>query len=323
MQPDVSVVTPARDAEAYLPELLQALESQTLPADRFEVIIVDDGSTDRTSEIVAEWASRDSDRWHLLWSNGEGPAHARNIGSRAARGEWIAFTDSDTMPDPHWLEAGLDAARRLGVDALEGAVEPWPPEAVGSYTHQIDTDGGGRYMTANMLYRRELLERVGGFDERFEQPFLEDSDLAFRVLTAGYEIPFVSEVRVRHRVLSRSTLDTLRSARKVRWFALFAAKHPDLYKTRLRPVVRPLSSLDVDVLLGLGAVAAIPRAKGLARLVLAVVAANAIRRGVASGQVLGGPADERAARAALAFALPVARAFWWLEGCIRFGKAVW
>jgi glycosyltransferase involved in cell wall biosynthesis len=322
MQPDISVVIPAHDAEAYLSELLQALESQTLPAGRFEAIVVDDGSTDRTSEIVTAWASRESGR-RLITSHGQGPAHARNIGIRAARGEWIAFTDSDTIPDPHWLETGLEAVRRLGAHALEGGVEPWPAEAVGSYTHQIDTDRGGRYMTANMLYRRELLESIGGFDERFEQPFLEDSDLAFRVLEAGYEIPFAPEVRVRHRVLSRSTLDTFRSARKTRWFALFAAKHPNLYRTRLRPIVRPLSSVDIDVLLGLGAAAALPRARGLSRLVLLGVAANGLRRGAGSGNVLGSPADGRAARAALAFGLPAARAFWWLEGCVRFGKAVW
>src|SRR5436309_2359497 len=119
MQPDISVVAPARNSEKFLPALCRALESQTLHPERFEVVIVDDGSTDRTSTIFTAWASGDSRRRRLLSANGNGPAHARNLGIRAARGEWIAFTDSDTIPDPDWLEAGLAAVQRLGVNAVE------------------------------------------------------------------------------------------------------------------------------------------------------------------------------------------------------------
>jgi glycosyltransferase involved in cell wall biosynthesis len=321
--PDISVVVPVRDGERYLHGLLSAIDEQTLDRDRYEVLVVDDASGDTTAEIVASWAGLDPARRQLLRSKGYGPGHARNIGIGAARGEWIAFTDSDTLPDPTWLEAALEAVRTLGVAALEGAVEPWPHEAMGPYTHQIVTEAGGRYMTANMVYRRDLLTGLGGFDERFEQPFLEDSDLAFRVIEAGYEIPFVPQVRVRHHVRFPSMLETLRSTRKLRWIALFAGKHPELYRTRLRPIVRPLPGVDIDVLLGLAALAAALRARGPVRLVLLGVAANGMRRGLASAEVLDGAPAERAARAALALTLPVARAFWWLEGCIRFGRAVW
>src|SRR6516165_2497938 len=134
-QPDVSVVAPARNSEKYFPDLFRALEGQTLDPERFEVIIVDDGSTDRTAELGAEWASRDTGRRRLLRAQGGGPGHARNVGVRAARGEWIAFTDSDTTPDPDWLEAGLAAVQRLGVEAVEGAIYVDPEERVGPYSH--------------------------------------------------------------------------------------------------------------------------------------------------------------------------------------------
>ena len=109
-------------------------------------------------------------------------------------------------------------------------MEPWPTEAIGPHTHQIVNRGGGLYMTANMIYRRDLLEDLGGFDERFRE-FLEDSDLAFRVMDAGHEIPFAPEVRVRHHVRSPGFGAILRSTRHQRWISLFAAKHPDRYWT--------------------------------------------------------------------------------------------
>ena len=177
-------------------------------------------------------------------------------------------------------------------------------------------------MTANMIYRRDLLKRLGGFDERFRE-FLEDSDLAFRVMDAGYEIPFAPEVRVRHHVRSLGVRDSLRSTRHQRWLSLFASKHPDRYWTHLRPAVRPLSSVDVDVILGLLSTAALVKTKGPGRAVLLAVAANGLKRGFGSREVFRAQRGEIASRAALAVGLPIGRTLWWLEGCIRFRKLVW
>lgn len=303
-------------------QLFGALERQTLDNDRFEVIVVDDASRDRTLEVAREWAAGAEGHRRVLQGSGRGPGHARNVGIEAARGEWLAFTDSDTVPDPDWLESALAAVARLHVDALEGAVEPWPPEAIGPYTQQVATFGGGRYMTANMIYRAELVRRLGGFDERFGQ-FLEDSDLAFRVLDSGIDIPFVPEVRVRHQVRRASTLAVLRSTRRVRWTALLAKKHPARYREQLRPKQRPLTSVDIDVLLGLIAFAAAATTSGFALIVLVVLGANGVRRGIGSSQALRGPLRDAPRRALLGLLLPVTRAFWWLEGCVRFRRFVW
>ena len=321
--PEISVVVPVRDRESYIGGLCEALNAQTIGADRFEVVMVDDGSVDRTPEYLESWRQANGSRRVVIRGDGKGPAYARNLGVRAAKSEWIAFTDSDTVPLPDWLERALQALEESGAEALEGAVEPWPREAIGPHTHQIDTDVGGRYMTANMVYRRDLLLRLGGFDERFEQPFLEDSDIAFRVMDAGLEIPFVPEVRVRHHVRIPSPSEVLESTKKLRWIALFAGKHPDRYRTHLRPVLRPLSSVDIDVLLALLSGVSATRTNGLSRLALLAVLANGVRRGFASHQVFRGGSSEIASRAALSVALPLARAFWWLEGCARFRKMVW
>jgi glycosyltransferase involved in cell wall biosynthesis len=322
-EPLISVVIPAKNADDCLGDLFNHLDNQTLPSDRFQVLVVDDASVDGTRRLIEKWVDDAPNRRRLLSGGGRGPAHARNVGLREAKGEWVAFTDSDTMPLPNWLEEALKAVERSGVHALEGAVEPWPAEAVAPYTHQIDSAEGGRYMTANMIYRRDLLERLRGFDERFEAAFLEDSDLAFRVLDAGFEIPYVPEVRVRHRVERRSLVGVHRSARKLRWLALLAAKHPERYRNQIRPLLRPLSHVDVDVILGLVAGAALPNARGFPRFALGLAAANGLRRGLGSGRVLSAPGEEMPTRAVIALTLPVTKAFWSLEGCVRFRKAVW
>jgi glycosyltransferase involved in cell wall biosynthesis len=303
--------------------LLRALDAQTLPRERFEVVVVDDGSRDETASIAETWAAEDCARRRLIRGAGNGPGSARNLGIRSSRGAWIAFTDSDTMPAPEWLERALAALRRHGAVALEGAVEPWPPESIGPRTHQVVNRNGGLYMTANMIYRRDLLEELGGFDERFTEPFLEDSDLAFRVMDSGHEIPFASDVRVRHHVRSSGLRDTLKSTRHQRWLSLLARKHPDRYWTQLRPAVRPLSSVDVDVMVGLLSAAALVKTKGPGRAVLLAVAANGLRRGFGSHGVFRASRGEAAKRAALAVGLPIGRTLWWLEGCIRFRKVIW
>jgi glycosyltransferase involved in cell wall biosynthesis len=312
-----------RNAAAFIRDLCAALDAQTLEHDDFEVLLVDDGSVDGTTALVASWIAAAPSRRRLVQGLGRGPAHARNLGVRQARGVWVAFTDADAIPDPDWLATAVAILERTGADALEGAVDPGCDAEPVPQSHYVDNRTGGRYLTANMVYRRELLQRVGGFDERFATPFLEDSDLAFRVLDLGVELSFAPEVRVRHPVRALSPREALRSPARLRWLPLLAAKHPERYRTQFRPLVRPLSGVDADVLLALAAVAAVPRTTGLGRVVLVGVSAKGLRTGLRAGRVLSGPTEEVWIRAVLALALPPARAWWWLAGCARHRRVVW
>ena len=92
----VSVVIPARNEEAYLPSALEAVLAQTLPP--FEVIVVDNASTDRTREVAEALGAR------VVFCGRRGVAYARQAGLLAARGEWVAMTDADSLPTPRWLE---------------------------------------------------------------------------------------------------------------------------------------------------------------------------------------------------------------------------
>lgn len=320
----ISVVVPVRNGSRHLPGLFDALERQELERDAFEVLVVDDGSTDGSAALVGRWAALDPERRRLLHTDGAGPAAARNLGVAQARGEWIAFTDCDVVPHPRWL-AELGAAASDGsVEAIEGRIEVTPTSAAATdaFSHFVVNTTGGLYMTANMAYRRTLLERVGGFDERFTDAFLEDSDLAFRVLDAGVPIPFVAEAIVYHPVIRVTPLGVLRSARRARWLAPFAAKHPDRYATQLRPNVRRITRVDVDVLAALVAATALPRARGVSRLLALAVVANAFRHARAEGR-LAVPADEQPARVLLTFALPPTKLFWLLVGAARARSERW
>ena len=252
MQPEVSVVAAAHNSEKYLLDFLQALQSQTLAADRFEVTVVDDASTDRTSEILAEWASHDPRRHNMIRANGKGPAHARNLGVRAARGEWVALTDSDTIPDSDWLEAGLEAVHELGVDAMEGAIYPVSDDATGRRVHNAFNVEGGLYMTGNMIVLRRLLLEIGGFDERFDIPCVEDRELAMRILGAGHKIPFVPGVRVRHRVLPQGPIDLLRLSRRYTYIGLVWANIRRCHMLTEAYSASSTTSTSTSCLLGLG-----------------------------------------------------------------------
>ena len=111
--PEISVIIPVYNAEQYLTQCLDSVAGQTF-AD-FEAIIVNDGSTDGSADIIREYAGRDS-RFIVVEQENKGLSEARNAGINIARGQWITFVDSDDMVAPDFLQALLDAAQKTGAD---------------------------------------------------------------------------------------------------------------------------------------------------------------------------------------------------------------
>jgi glycosyltransferase involved in cell wall biosynthesis len=329
--PVVSVVVPVKNGAGHVQRLCDALDAQTLARDRFEIIFVDDASTDGTRPLLERWIAVDPSRRRLVRGDGKGPAAARNRGVDFAAGEWIVFTDSDTIPYSDWLEAVVEATRDTDAGAIEGAVEAWPRADDHPFVKLVANDGGSLYLTANLIVRRDPLLEVGGFDERFSDSagsggapaWLEDRDLAARLLAAGVGIVFAPAVRVRHPALLQSARGVLRTARRHRWIPLYASKHPERYRAE-RSWLRPLSHVEIDQLIGLLAAAALPTARGVpSRAVLSLVAANGIRKGLSSGRVLAGSTREAPARALVSLLFPILKTFWWFEGCVRFRTFTW
>lgn len=194
--PQVSVVVPTYNRSRLLAQCLDSLEAQSLDKSAYEVIAVDDGSTDGTSNLL-ESAQVDS-TLHLVGVKGThgGPAAARNLGIRRARGGLVAFIDDDCVADRDWLLAIIEPFSKASVAGVEGLVVRHPNCT--PYTHFVENTHGRLYLTANMAYRREALESVGGFDEGYPHAAAEDWDLAFRVLQRGWEIRFEPKAKVVH-----------------------------------------------------------------------------------------------------------------------------
>ncbi len=156
----VSVIVPARNAETTLPRALDALARQSF-GKPYEVIVVDNGSADRTAEIA-----RDHPIGATVVRNepGQGPGSARNRGALEATGPVLAFTDSDCYPTADWLEQGLRAM--ADTDLLQGAVSPDPGASRGPFDRTVSVTGeSGFYETANLFVRRSLFDAIGGFED--------------------------------------------------------------------------------------------------------------------------------------------------------------
>lgn len=205
-----SVVIPVYNGAATLEGCLRSLAHQSLPRDQFEVIVVDDGSSDESARIAAAAGAR-----VLSQANAGAPA-ARNAGVSAARGTWIAFTDSDCVCARTWLASLLAAVQRTpgGIGAAGKTVGYQSQTPAARF---VDLMGGldpirslqhPRFPfapTSNALYRRGCLQDVGGFDTRYAT--YDACDLHTRVVRE-FDGPFVYEPRAlvmhRHRTTWRA-----------------------------------------------------------------------------------------------------------------------
>jgi GT2 family glycosyltransferase len=235
-QPQISVVVPTYRRPDLLARCLQALARQTLfPAD-YEIIVCDDGPTAQAAQVVSalRTAMPGGPLIHYLEVfDTQGPAAARNRGWRWSRAAAIAFTDDDTVPEPGWLAAGLQAIN-AGADAVSGRlVMPMPRKP-----SDLERDAAGltsaEFVTANCFIRRSALLRVGGFDERFETAWREDSDLHFNLIEAGYVIVKASAAVVVHPLRPMAFAAGIGMQRKMVYDVLLYRKHPVLYRERIR-----------------------------------------------------------------------------------------
>lgn len=228
-QYEAGVVVATHNRADLLPRLLRALERQH-GIEAFEVVVVDDASTDDTPSVLDELARTASVpvRIHRIESN-RGPATARNLGWRASTAPYIAFTDDDCVPQAGWLESLVDA---LGTnDVAQGRTMPDPAQAAhhGPFSRTLDVKTeDGFYQTCNIAYRRSVLERLGGFDEHFRHPAGEDTDLAWRARDAGAATTFVDGAVVYHDVRRSRFRTHLRDTWRWEGCVLTIRKHPGL-----------------------------------------------------------------------------------------------
>ncbi|HVJ81056.1 MAG TPA: glycosyltransferase family A protein [Planctomycetia bacterium] len=217
-----SVVIPVRGRSDDLRKCLEKLVEQTVPADQFEILVCDDGSQPRDSDAIRAACAMDS-RIRYLKQPPRGPAAARNLGIGCARAPIVAFTDSDTLPTPGWLEALLAPFADPAIVGVEGPVRT--PEAATSPLQEAPrNETGGVFLTANMAYRRSALLQVGGLDESFPLPAFEDVDLALCVRGLG-KYAFAAQALVLHPWRKITLQSSVRRLRQFDWLLLTALRH--------------------------------------------------------------------------------------------------
>lgn len=206
MTVDLSVVVPVHDGAATIGECLRALTSQTPRDLAYEVIVVDDGSTDATAAIVESTGVR------LVQQPQSGAGAARNTGWRTATGSWIAFTDADCVPSRSWLRELVAAVDRSGgEDPCFGAagrtIGHRSATPAARYADLAGALDARRHLahpvypfapTANVMYRRDALDAVGGFDERYVTYEAADLHTRLREHTGGDAV-FAPRAVVLHR----------------------------------------------------------------------------------------------------------------------------
>ena len=189
-QQDVAIVIPTVGRPSLAP-LLESLAVSAGPVP-LQLIVVDDRARPDGPLPLGRLPARLTSPLRIVHSGGRGPAAARNTGWRAGDASWIAFLDDDVIVGPSWLgDLADDIAHARGdVAGIQGVVRVPLPTDRRPTDWERGTAGlaNAKWITADMAYRCDVLREVGGFDERFRHAFREDSDIALRVLDAGYSI---------------------------------------------------------------------------------------------------------------------------------------
>lgn len=191
--PRLSVIVPAHNAARLLPDTLAALAASDLPRTAWELIVVDDASTDDTARVAAPFA----DLVLTLPAPARGPGGARNAGAARARGRWLVFIDADVRVHPDTLPR-FDAAAGEELVAIFGSYDD-APAATGlvseyrnllhRYVHLRGAGDAETFWAGCGAVRRDAFEAVGGFDtQRFPRPQIEDIELGYRLRDHGGRI---------------------------------------------------------------------------------------------------------------------------------------
>jgi glycosyltransferase involved in cell wall biosynthesis len=228
--PRVSVVVCSHNGSRTIRECLERLQELDYPD--FEVIVVDDGSTDGTGAIVREYGVR------VIATDNQGLSNARNMGLSAATGEFIAYIDDDAYPDRHWLSYLAEAFRRSAHAAIGGPNYPPPGDgpvaecvahAPGGPVHVLFSDREAEHIPGcNMAFRTSVLRGVGGFDSQFRVAG-DDVDVCWRLHEKGLTIGYCAAAVVWHhrRNSIRAFLKQQKGYGKAE--ALLAQKWPEKY----------------------------------------------------------------------------------------------
>jgi glycosyltransferase involved in cell wall biosynthesis len=224
----ISVIIPTYNKKKFLLRALSFLDKQTLPKNLYEVLLIDDGSCYDVEKYVRPYITEGTIRYFKKIHGG--PGSARNLGIKHAKGDIVAFTDDDCIIPSDWLKNIHDSfLYNDKMAGIEGKTISFIDE-IHPLSHQvINAHPQGVFPTCNMSYRKQILERIGGFYYKFTHPHDEDIDLAWNALKYG-DVVFNDSVVIMHPVYYKNIF------KKLLWTCYFKDefilynRHRELYK---------------------------------------------------------------------------------------------
>jgi cellulose synthase/poly-beta-1,6-N-acetylglucosamine synthase-like glycosyltransferase len=245
--PSVSVIVPAYNAENTISTCLEHLSNQSYPKASYEIIVVDDGSTDSTCDLIKKFNVK------YRGQANQGPASARNTGVRESVGDIILFTDSDCIPELNWIEEMVAPFQDSDIAGVKGAYRTKQKELTARFAQAEFED---RYDllqksvwidmvdTYSAAFRKDVFLSAGGFDENFPVANNEDTDLSYRLFSNGYKLVFTPRACVYH-----THPDTIAKYLKIKfwrgyWRMVVYRRYPDkAIKDSYTPAVVKLQTL--------------------------------------------------------------------------------
>ncbi|MBI4689282.1 MAG: glycosyltransferase [Nitrospirae bacterium] len=196
-----SIIVPAYNANNTIGECLNALVHQSIDGGEYEVIVVDDGSTDNTAGIIKKFPVK------YIWQPNKGPAATRNHGAKEAVGDIILFTDSDCVPNRNWIEEMVKPFGSLDVVAVKGAYKTNQKSLTARFA-QAEFEERFEMLkkaesidmvdTYSAAFKRDIFRKMDGFDESFPVANNEDTDLSYKLSSAGCKMVFNPNAIVFH-----------------------------------------------------------------------------------------------------------------------------
>jgi len=253
---EFSVIIPAYNAEKTINDCLQALLSQSLPKAQYEIILVDDGSTDATADIANPYP--------IIYyrQENQGPAAARNTGAHQAKGNIILFTDADCVPDYYWIQEMVSPLLSdKGISGVKGAYKTHQKSLTAGFAQAEFEDRFALLKKSTFIdmvdtysaaFKKDVFLDAGGFDPSFPVANNEDTELSYRLVSKGHLFVFNPNAFVYH-----THPDTLKKYLKIKfwrgfWRVIVYARYPGkAVKDSYTPAVIKLQTLMMALVLAL------------------------------------------------------------------------